>query len=127
MCAIEFFAHCYCIKGDYFYSRPCYAGGMDFFMAKNIYVGNLSYGTSDDDLKNMFVEFGSVENAKIIVDRETGRSKGFGFVEIADDAASAAIEALDGKEIDGRNIKVNEARPREERPRRGGGGGGGRY
>ncbi len=98
-------------------------------MGKNIYVGNLSYGTSDADLEQLFTEFGQVTSAKVIMDRETGRSKGFGFVEMAsDDDASQAIEALNGKDLDGRGLKVNEARPREDRPRggRGGGGGGGR-
>ena len=96
-------------------------------MAKNIYVGNISYGTGDGDLDSMFAEFGEVTSAKVINDRETGRSKGFGFVEMAsDEDAATAIEALNGKEIDGRNIKVKEARPKEDRPRRSGGGGTGR-
>lgn len=99
-------------------------------MAKNIYVGNLSYGISEDKLKQVFSEFGNVTSAKIVTDRETGRSKGFGFVEMSsDDDAASAIEALDGKEIDGRSAKVSSARPKEERPRggnRGGFGGGGR-
>ncbi len=90
----------------------------------NIYVGNLNYQMTDDDLRVAFEAYGEVESAKIIVDRDTGRSKGFGFVEMTDrDAALAAIEALDGNELNGRNVKVNEARPR---PQRGGGGGGGR-
>lgn len=80
----------------------------------NIYVGNLSYDTSDDDLKEVFEEFGSVSSAKVITDRETGRSKGFGFVEMEDDGeAQAAIDDLDGVELDGRTIKVNQARPKE--------------
>ena len=85
----------------------------------NIYVGNLSYGMNDADLEAVFAEFGEVTSCKIIMDRETGRSKGFGFVEMAtQEAGQAAIEELDGKEVSGRNIRVNEARPREERPRR---------
>jgi len=84
----------------------------------NIYVGNLSYGMTDADLEAVFAEFGDVTSCKIIMDRETGRSKGFGFVEMGtQDAGQAAIAELDGKDINGRNIKVNEARPREERPR----------
>ncbi len=85
----------------------------------NIYVGNVSYQTDDSRLVELFSEFGEVASARVINDRETGRSKGFGFVEMADDtAAAAAIEALNEKEIDGRTLRVNEARPREERPRR---------
>lgn len=85
----------------------------------NIYVGNLSYGLSDNDLQQLFAEHGSVASAKIIQDRETGRSKGFGFVEMPDDGdAQKAIEALNGQSVDGRNLTVNEARPREERPPR---------
>lgn len=90
----------------------------------NIYVGNLSYGVSDDNLREVFEAFGSVSSAKVITDKYSGRSKGFGFVEMDNDAEGhAAIEQLDGAEIDGRSVKVNEARPREERPRGGGGGG----
>ncbi|MBL0686469.1 MAG: RNA-binding protein [Sulfurospirillum sp.] len=85
----------------------------------NIYVGNISYGTDDSKLIELFSEFGEVASARVINDRETGRSKGFGFVEMADDTAAAtAIESLNEKEIDGRTLRVNEARPREERPRR---------
>ncbi len=79
----------------------------------NIYVGNISYSTSEDDLKELFGQYGEVTSVKIITDRETGRSKGFGFVEMADDAAGQeAIEEVNGKEIGGRNLKVNVARPR---------------
>jgi len=86
----------------------------------NIYVGNLSYRMSDGELREVFSEFGEVSSARIINDRETGRSKGFGFVEMPDDnAANSAIEALNGKEVSGRNIRVNEARPREPRQPRG--------
>ena len=85
----------------------------------NIYVGNLSYGLSDNDLQNLFAEHGSVASAKIIQDRDTGRSKGFGFVEMPDDAeGQKAIDGLNGQSVDGRNLTVNEARPREERPPR---------
>lgn len=81
----------------------------------NIYVGNLSYGVSDDNLREVFEAFGEVSSAKVITDRHSGRSKGFGFVEMDNDAeANAAIEQLDGAEIDGRPVKVNEARPRED-------------
>ena len=92
-------------------------------MAKKLYVGNLTYDTSDSDLQRMFEEFGTVASAQVISDRETGRSKGFGFVEMgSDQEAQAAISALNGKEVGGRALTVNEAKPREER---GGGGRGG--
>lgn len=85
----------------------------------NIYVGNLSYQMSEGGLKDVFGEFGAVDSAKIITDRDTGRSKGFGFIEMPNnEEAQAAVSALDGKEVDGRNLKVNEAKPREDRPRR---------
>jgi len=85
----------------------------------NIYVGNLSYRMSDDDLRNAFSPFGEVSSARIIMDRDTGRSKGFGFVEMPDDnQAQEAISKLDGSDLEGRTVKVNVARPREERPRR---------
>jgi RNA recognition motif-containing protein len=85
----------------------------------NIYVGNLSYRMTDDELRNSFSPFGEVTSARIIMDRDTGRSKGFGFVEMPDDAqAQEAITKLDGNEVEGRSLKVNVARPREERPRR---------
>lgn len=90
----------------------------------NIYVGNLPYTTSEVDLRELFGQFGAVVNANIIMDRETGQSKGFGFIEMGSaEEGDMAIKELDGAEVDGRNIKVNEARPREEN--RGGGGGGG--
>ena len=92
-------------------------------MAKKLYVGNLSYNTSDSDLQRLFEEFGTVDSAQVISDRETGRSKGFGFVEMgSDQEAQAAISALNGKEVGGRALTVNEAKPREDR---GGGGRGG--
>lgn len=91
-------------------------------MAKNLYVGNLSYSVTDEMLNELFSQYGKVDSARAITDRETGRSKGFGFVEMPNDAeALAAIEALNGKEHLGRALTVNEAKPRE--PRRGGGGG----
>ena len=97
-------------------------------MAKKLYVGNLSYGTTDSDLQTMFEEFGSVESAQVIMDRETGRSKGFGFVEMgSQQEAEAAIKALNGKDMDGRALTVNEAKPREDRGGRSGGGGRGGY
>lgn len=81
----------------------------------NIYVGNLPYSTTDADLQALFQEFGSVQSAKVIIDRETHRSKGFGFVEMANsDEANKAIEALNGNEMGGRQIRVNEARPRTD-------------
>lgn len=90
----------------------------------NIYVGNLPYQTSEDDLKQQFGAFGQVSTATIIKDRETGRSKGFGFVEMPAEAeAKAAIDALNGKEFQGRKLNVNEARPRPEGGPRGGGNG----
>ncbi|HYE20183.1 MAG TPA: RNA-binding protein [Tepidisphaeraceae bacterium] len=93
-------------------------------MGKKIYVGNLSYDTTDSDLQELFGQYGTVASAQVISDRETGRSKGFGFVEMAtDDDAASAINALNGQQHGGRTLTVNEARPKEDR---GGGGGGGR-
>ena len=93
-------------------------------MGKKLYVGNLSYGMSDSDLQRIFEPHGTVQSAQVIMDRETGRSKGFGFVEMGSDAeAQAAITALNGQQIEGRNLTVNEARPKPE----GGGGGRGGY
>jgi cold-inducible RNA-binding protein len=93
-------------------------------MSTKLYVGNLSFDTSAQDLEQLFGESGTVQSASIIEDRETGRSRGFAFVEMSSkEEASAAIAALDGKEVGGRNLKVNEAKPRESN---GGGGGGGR-
>ena len=90
-----------------------------------LYVGNLPYSTTDDDLRDAFASHGSVSSARVIMDRETGRSRGFGFVEMADDTqGQAAISAMNGANLDGRTLTVNEARPRADRP--GGGGGGGR-
>lgn len=78
----------------------------------NLYVGNLSWGIDDDGLKNFFEQYGEVTSARVITDRETGRSRGFGFVEMPDDAAKAAIEQGDGTDLDGRPIRISEARPR---------------
>src|SRR5437868_15533656 len=94
-------------------------------MGKKLYVGNLSYETTDADLTKMFEPFGRVESAQVIMDRDTGRSKGFGFVEMkTDQEAQAAIAALNGKEMEGRALTVNEARPKTEGGGRGGSGGG---
>ena len=95
-------------------------------MAKKLYVGNLSYDMNDGALQQLFAAYGSVQSAQIVMDRDTGRSKGFGFVEMSSDQeAQAAISGLNGKDLNGRSLTVNEARPREDR---GGGrsGGGGR-
>jgi RNA recognition motif-containing protein len=108
-------------------------------LGKNLYVGNLGYGVTSSALESLFAAFGTVNSAQVIEDRETGRSKGFGFVEMSNDQeAQAAIQGLNGQEHDGRALTVNEARPREERGGgrggygggrggRGGGGGGGGY
>ncbi len=85
-------------------------------MATKLYVGNLSFQTQEDELREHFAQFGEVVSATIVSDRDTGRSRGFGFVEMSSDAeARNAIQALDGKELDGRQLKVNEAKPREDR------------
>jgi cold-inducible RNA-binding protein len=101
-------------------------------VGKKLYCGNLSYSVSSSDLEDMFAQFGTVDSAQVISDRDSGRSKGFGFVEMGSDSeAQAAIDALNAQEHDGRALTVNEARPREDRSggggggRRGGGGGGG--
>ena len=92
-------------------------------MGNKLYVGNLAYSVRDDHLLQQFAEFGSVTSAKVMTDRDTGRSKGFGFVEMGSDAmATAAIRGMNGRTVEGRALVVNEARPREERP--GGSGGG---
>jgi len=94
-------------------------------MGNKLYVGNLSYNIRDDDLNQAFAQYGNVSSAKVMMDRDTGRSKGFGFVEMSSDAeAQAAINGMNGQALDGRAIVVNEARPREERPGGFGGGGG---
>ncbi len=89
-------------------------------MATKLYVGNLNYQTQEEDLRSLFAQYGDIASLNIVMDRDTGRSRGFGFVEYADDEqARAAESALNGAELDGRNLRVNEARPREEsrRPR----------
>ena len=104
-------------------------------MAKKLYVGNLTYETTDSDLQNLFGPFGTVQSAQVIMDRDTGRSKGFGFVEMnSSDEAQAAINGLHDKDNNGRKLTVNEAKPREDRGNRyagsggrGGSGGGNRY
>ena len=94
-------------------------------MAAKLYIGNLSYGVTNTDLENMFTPYGAVQSAQVIMDRDTGRSKGFGFVEMSNNSeAQAAITAMNGKEVEGRKLTVNEARPKEDRG--GGSGGGGR-
>lgn len=96
-------------------------------MGRKLYVGNLSYNVTDSDLASMFEAHGTVESAQVIMDRDTGRSKGFGFVEMkTDQEAQAAASALNGQEVEGRALTVNEARPKTEGGRGGGGGGGGR-
>ncbi|NIP85315.1 MAG: RNA-binding protein [Planctomycetales bacterium] len=95
-------------------------------MGKKLYCGNLNFNVSSSDLEQLFTEFGTVESAQVITDRDTGRSKGFGFVEMSsDEEAQAAINGLNEKEHEGRPLTVNEARPREDRGGRRGGGGGG--
>jgi RNA recognition motif-containing protein len=92
-------------------------------MSRKLFVGGLSWGTSDDGLRQAFERFGNIDEAKVIMDRDTGRSRGFGFVTFAEqDSARSAMQEMNGQQLDGRSIKVNEA---EERPRTGGGGGGG--
>jgi len=93
---------------------------------KKIYVGNLPWSASDAELNQIFGEFGTVHSAVVITDRDTGRSRGFGFVEMDDADADRAIEQTDGKDMDGRPLRVNEAQNRGGRPPRGGGGGGGK-
>ena len=94
-------------------------------MSMKLYVGNLAFQTSSDDLQQLFSQAGTVESASVVEDRETGRSRGFGFVEMAtSEDGQKAIEQFNGKEFNGRNLNVNEARPREDRGGRGGGGGG---
>lgn len=92
---------------------------------KNIFVGNLSFGTTEDSVRNLFAEFGAIERVSVVTDRDTGQSRGFAFVEMGNNSeANRAIEALNGRELDGRALKVNEARPKEDRGFGGGGGGG---
>ncbi|HEX8474171.1 MAG TPA: RNA-binding protein [Pyrinomonadaceae bacterium] len=96
-------------------------------MSMKLYVGNLSFQTSSEDLQQLFSQAGTVESASVVEDRDTGRSRGFGFVEMSsNEEGQAAIQQFNGKEVNGRALTVNEARPREDRGGRGGGGGGGR-
>jgi len=91
-------------------------------MAKKLYVGNLSYNTTEDGLRNLFAGFGTVASAKVITDRDTGKSKGFGFIEMStDDEANAAIDGTNGRDLDGRQIRVNEAMDKPRRDRSSGG------
>ena len=92
-------------------------------MSKNLYVGNLPFGTTADDLREAFAQYGTVTRAQVVSDRETGRSRGFGFVEMSE-GGDEAIAALNGTPFQGRTLTVNEARPREDRPRAGAAGGG---
>jgi cold-inducible RNA-binding protein len=95
---------------------------------KNIYVGNLSFDSTEDQVRSLFEAYGAVEKVNIITDRDSGQPRGFAFVEMMDDdAASKAIEALNGTSLGGRNLNINEARPKADRPRGGGGGGRGGY
>ena len=95
-------------------------------MGSKLYVGNLSYNVTSSDLEQLCAQHGQVQSAEVIQDRDSGRSKGFGFVQMStDEEAQCAIAALNGRDLDGRALTVNEAKPREERPRTGGGGGGG--
>ncbi len=97
-------------------------------MTKKLYVGGLSYDTSDNTLENLFTQYGAVESARVITDRDSGRSKGFGFVEMSNDSeASSAINSLNGTNFEGRTITVNEARPQVDRNQRGSRGGYNRY
>ena len=84
----------------------------------NLYVGNLSWGVDDDSLRTFFENYGEVTDARVVTDRETGRSRGFGFVEMPEEAAKKAIAQGDSVELDGRALKINEAKPREDKPRR---------
>ena len=85
-------------------------------MSKSLYVGNLPWSASEDEIRDLFANYGEVISVKLVSDRETGRARGFGFVEVADDAVQAVVQALDNYSFNGRNLKVNEARPREPRP-----------
>src|SRR5204862_122276 len=96
--------------------------GRDDMSTKNLYVGNLPFSTTEQDLEQLFGQYGTVTKAQVIMDRETGRSRGFGFVEMSS-GADEAVAAMNGAEFQGRRLTVNEAKPREERPRGGGGGG----
>jgi RNA recognition motif-containing protein len=94
-------------------------------VANNLYVGNMAFSTTEETLRELFGQYGTVTKAQLVMDRETGRPRGFAFIEMSD-GGDQAIAALNGSQVDGRPLTVNEAKPREERPRSGGGGGGGR-
>jgi len=96
-------------------------------MPKRIYVGNLPFSATEDEVRQLFSEYGEVDSVKLITDRDTGQPRGFGFVEMPDESADAAIQALDNSPMGGRNLRVNEARPRREGGGGGGGGGGRRW
>jgi len=104
------------------FEYAAFCGPQGMTMSKNLYVGNLPFGTTDEDLRQAFSPYGAVVKAQVIMDRETGRSRGFGFVEMGD-GAEEAVNAMNGAQFGGRTLTVNEAKPRESRP--GGGGGGG--
>ena len=89
-----------------------------FLVSKSIYVGNLPWSATEDEIRNLFSAYGAVTSVNLVTDRETGRARGFGFVEMADAGAASAIQALDGSSMNGRNLKVNEAQPRAPRPPR---------
>lgn len=89
---------------------------VSFFMTKSLYVGNLPWSATEDDVRDLFAPYGEVTSVKLVSDRETGRARGFGFVEMASEGVQAAVEALDNFSFSGRNLKANEARPREARP-----------
>jgi hypothetical protein len=102
--------------------KVCSGAYREYVMAKKLYIGNLSYGSTPEQIRALFAQVGEVTDVTIITDRETGRSRGFGFVEMAtDDAGAEAIKRFNGYSLDNRNLTVNEARPRDERPRREGG------
>lgn len=96
-------------------SRPDFSLEREFELTKKIYVGNLSFAATEDQVRDLFSEFGDIQSLAMINDRDTGRFRGFAFVEMEDSSANAAIKALNGKEVDGRELNVNEARPKEER------------
>jgi RNA recognition motif-containing protein len=107
-------------------SQPASITAKDIHMSVRLYVGNLPFSVTEQDLEQLFSQSGQVDSANVVTDRDTGRSRGFGFVEMeTQEAANAAIDALNGYELSGRALTVNEARPKESRPSRGGFGGGG--
>ena len=108
-----------CTRPRDFFSEPGRLKGMT--MSKKLYVGNLSFNTTSDDLRQAFSQYGSVDSASVVTDRDTGRSRGFGFVEMSE-GADAAVQGLNGTDLQGRTLTVNEAKPREERGGSRGGG-----